>query len=82
MQTIRAKLIVAVAVPLVVLVPAAAVTLSATTSTRRTSEAVARSADILHAGERLLLAAAESQTGVRGFLITGEERFLESWNTG
>jgi methyl-accepting chemotaxis protein len=82
MQTIRAKLILALIVPLVVLVPAAAITLSATTSSRRTSEAVAQSADILHAGESLLLAAVESQTGVRGFLITGEERFLEPWNNG
>ena len=82
MQTIQAKLMVALVVPLVVLVPAAATTLSATTSSRRTSEEVARSADILHAGERLVLAAVDSETGVRGFVITGDERFLEPWNSG
>jgi len=82
MQTIRAKLILALVVPLVVLVPASAITLSAMTSSRQTSEAVAHSTDILHAGERLLVAALESQTGVRGFVITGEERFLEPWNDG
>jgi methyl-accepting chemotaxis protein len=82
MQTIRAKLILALVVPLVVLVPAAAITLSAATSSRHTSESVARSTDILLSAERLLLAAVDSETGVRGFLITGEERFLEPWNTG
>lgn len=82
MQTIRAKMMLALIVPLAVLVPVAAVTLSATNSSRKTSDAVDRSADILQGGQRLLLAAIDSETGVRGFLITGDDRFLEPWNTG
>lgn len=82
MQTIRAKMMLALIVPLALLVPVAAVTLSATNSSRNTSESVARSADILRDGQRLLLAAIDSETGVRGFLITGDDRFLEPWNKG
>lgn len=82
MRTIRAKMMLALIVPLAVLVPVAAVTLAATNSSRDTSDAVARSADILQGGQRLLLAAIDSETGVRGFLITGDDRFLEPWNTG
>jgi methyl-accepting chemotaxis protein len=82
MQTIRAKLILAVIVPLVVLVPVSAVTIAATNSSHQTSAAVNRSTDILQAGQRLLLAAVDSETGVRGFVITGDDRFLEPWNNG
>ncbi|MCA1846670.1 MAG: CHASE3 domain-containing protein, partial [Actinobacteria bacterium] len=82
MQTIRAKLILAVIVPLVVLVPVAAVTIAATSSSHGTSAAVNRSTDILQAGQRLLLAAVDSETGVRGFVITGDDRFLDPWNNG
>jgi methyl-accepting chemotaxis protein len=82
MQTIRAKLILALIVPLVVLVPVAAVTLSATNSSHRTSEAVERSADILQGAQRLVLAAVDSETGLRGYIITADEVFLEPYNAG
>ncbi|MCA1844478.1 MAG: CHASE3 domain-containing protein, partial [Actinobacteria bacterium] len=82
MKTIRAKMIMALIVPLVVLVPVAAVTLSATNSSHRTSEAVERSADILQGAQRLVLAAVDSETGLRGYIITADEAFLEPYNAG
>ncbi|HEV7863872.1 MAG TPA: methyl-accepting chemotaxis protein [Acidimicrobiia bacterium] len=82
MQSIRAKMILALVVPIVVLIPVAAVTLRAADSSRQTSEAVQRSSDILRSGDRLLLAASDSETGERGFVITGNESFLEPWNNG
>jgi methyl-accepting chemotaxis protein len=82
MQTIRAKMIMALVVPIVVLVPVAAVSLAATNSSRDTSRAVQRSADILQSAQRLLLAAVDAETGTRGFVITRDDKFLEPWTTG
>ncbi|HET9771069.1 MAG TPA: CHASE3 domain-containing protein, partial [Acidimicrobiia bacterium] len=82
MQTIRAKMILALIVPVVVLVPVTVITVSATQTTHRASEAVRRSADLLQGAQRLLLAAVDSETGVRGFIVTGDDRFLEPWNNG
>jgi methyl-accepting chemotaxis protein len=82
MQTIRSKMILALVVPLVVLLPVAVVTLAATNSSRHTSLAAERSADILQGGQRLLLAAVDSETGIRGFVITHDDVFLEPYNAG
>jgi methyl-accepting chemotaxis protein len=82
MHTIRAKMILALVVPIAVLVPVAAVILSATSTSHDTSRAVQRSSDILRSGYRLLLAAVDSETGQRGFVITGDDTFLEPWNRG
>jgi methyl-accepting chemotaxis protein len=82
MRTIRSKLVLAVVVPVVVLVPTAAVTLAATNSSHHTSQAVERSADILTSSQRLLLAAVNSETGLRGFIITADNAFLEPYTGG
>ncbi|HEY0397326.1 MAG TPA: CHASE3 domain-containing protein, partial [Acidimicrobiia bacterium] len=82
MQTIRSKMILALVVPIAVLLPVAAVTLAATNSSRQTSKAVGRSSDILESAQRLLLAAVDSETGVRGFVITHDDVFLEPYNVG
>jgi methyl-accepting chemotaxis protein len=82
MQTIRTKMILAMIVPLAVLVPVAALTLSATNSSNRTSDAVERSADVLQGAQRLVLAAVDSETGLRGYIITADEVFLEPYNAG
>src|SRR5438105_1406814 len=82
MQSIRAKMILALVVPIVVLVPVTAITVAATNSTRRTSQAVERSADILESSQRLLLAAVDSETGVRGYIITADPVFLAPYNAG
>jgi methyl-accepting chemotaxis protein len=82
MQTIRSKMILALVVPIAVLLPVAAVTLAATNSSRHTSKAVGRSSDILESAQRLLLAAVDSETGVRGFVITHDDAFLEPYNAG
>ncbi len=82
MQTIRAKMILALIVPIVVLVPVAAITVSATETTHEAAGAVRRSADLLLGAQRLLVAAVDSETGVRGFIVSGDDRFLEPWNDG
>jgi len=82
MQSIRAKMILALVVPIVVLVPVAAITVWATNTSRHTSKAVERSADILQAAQRLLLAAVDSETGVRGYIITSDPAFLQPYNAG
>src|SRR5581483_4589608 len=82
MKSIRAKMILALVVPIVVLIPVAALTLSATNTSRSTSRAVERSADVLQSAQRLLLAAVDSETGVRGYIITADPAFLEPYNSG
>ena len=82
MQSIRAKMILALVVPIVVLIPVAAITVAATNSSRHTSQAVERSADILEAAQRLLLAAVDSETGIRGYIITADPAFLDPYNAG
>lgn len=82
MRTIRSKLILALVVPLVVLVPMAALTVAATASSHRTSRAVERSADVLDSARRLVLAAVDTETGVRGYIITADNAFLEPYNGG
>ncbi|HZQ78981.1 MAG TPA: methyl-accepting chemotaxis protein [Acidimicrobiia bacterium] len=82
MQTIRSKMILALVVPIAVLVPVAALTAAATTSTHRASRAVQRSADILDSSQRLLLAAVDSETGVRGYIITADTNFLGPYDKG
>ncbi|HEV7534426.1 MAG TPA: CHASE3 domain-containing protein, partial [Acidimicrobiia bacterium] len=82
MQTIRSKMIAALVLPIAVLVPVAVVTVAAATSSHRTSRAVQRSADILASAQRLLLAAVDSETGVRGYVITSDNAFLDPYNKG
>ena len=82
MQTIRWKMILALVVPLVVLVPTAALAVAATGSSHDTARNVERSADILQAAQRLLLAAVDSETGVRGYIITADPAFLEPYTGG
>src|SRR4051794_38691783 len=82
MQTIRSKMIAALVLPIAVLVPVAMVTVAAATSSHRTSRAVQGSADILASAQRLLLAAVDSETGVRGYVITSDNAFLDPYNKG
>ena len=79
---IRSKLILALVVPLIVLLPVAAATVAATSSSHRTSKAVERSADILESAQRLLLAAVNTETGVRGYIITADNAFLAPYTQG
>jgi methyl-accepting chemotaxis protein len=82
LTTMRRKLILVLLVPLVVLVPVAALTVGATGSSRRTSRAVEHSADVLASAQRLLLAAVDSETGVRGYIITADNAFLAPYTVG
>src|SRR5438067_10068123 len=82
MQTIRSKMILALVVPLAVLVPVAALTVAATSSSHGASRAVEDWADILGSAQRLLLAAVDSETGVRGYIVTADNAFLEPYARG
>jgi signal transduction histidine kinase len=50
------------------------------TDLRRTGELERRSQEVLVAANTLERLIVDLETGVRGFLITGDERFLEPWN--
>ena len=63
LTTIRSKLVLTLLVPLVVLVPVALFQLAATRSSRHTSVALARSADVLQSTQKMLLGAVDSETG-------------------
>jgi signal transduction histidine kinase len=56
-----------------------AVLLSSVADLRRAEERATRSQEVLVTANRLERLAVDLETGQRGFVITGEERFLEPW---
>lgn len=57
----------------------AAIIYRAIATTSQTSERIARSGEIRAAGERLVELISAAQSGERGFLLTGNERFLDPY---
>jgi diguanylate cyclase (GGDEF)-like protein len=80
--SLRSKILVIMALPLVVLVIATAALF---TSRRQTTEALAHERDAvsLRDGlERVLVDLTDAETGTRGYVLTGEATFLEPYTRG
>ena len=76
---LRRKGLVVVSLPLVALLAESAVLLSVTVQRERANEALQASTDLRSSTQRLLTSLVDAETGVRGFLATGDERFLDTY---
>ena len=61
------------------LVAGAAIMLTAVADQHDSAERVHRSQEVLNAANRMERLVVDLETGVRGFLLTGQQRFLEPW---
>jgi methyl-accepting chemotaxis protein len=82
MKSLRAKLLVGFLVPLGLLVPTALAILNAQSSARGAAGDVQSTQEVLRLANQVMRASVDSETGVRGFIITGLEPFLEPYNQG
>ena len=77
---LRRKGLVVVSLPLVVLVAESALLLGVTAQRDRANDALGQSTDVRTSAQQLLTLLVDAETGVRGFLATGEEGFLEPYD--
>jgi methyl-accepting chemotaxis protein len=82
MTTLRGKLLLGFLVPLVVFAPVAIVILLAESNARSASDDLARIEDRLRYTNGAIRASIDSETGMRGFLLTDDPAFLEPYNQG
>jgi CHASE3 domain sensor protein/anti-anti-sigma regulatory factor len=75
--TIRTKILAGYLVLLAAMAAVGLVAIVGSAEVQRGYAEVQRRVDLARAGDRLLAAAVSTDTAVRGFLIAGEERFLE-----
>jgi len=80
--TMAQRLAAGLVLPLATLLAIGVVTYRNTTSLVETSRRVAHTHAVLEKLEALLAAATDAETGQRGFLLTGDERFLEPYVAG
>ena len=80
--TIRTKLVLGFTVPLVILVALGVVTYQTTESLVQTEHWVAHTHEVLGGLEQVLSDLKDTETGQRGFVITGQERYLEPYHSG
>jgi signal transduction histidine kinase len=73
------RMLVASALLAVIVGAAFAVLLSSVADLRRAEQRATRSHDVLATANRLERLAVDLETGQRGFVITGQERYLEPW---
>ena len=66
----------------VVLLVGAALSVHANVTLRADRELVVHSHRVIEAGQDLLSGASDAETGQRGYLITGEKRYLEPYGAG
>lgn len=82
MTTLRGRLLLGFLVPLVVFAPVAIVILVAESNARGASADLEHVQDELRYTNLVGRASIDSETGMRGYLLTGDERFLEPYNEG
>ena len=68
-----------VSLPLLALLAESAVLLQVTVQRDRTNDALQESTDLRSSTQRLLTSLVDAETGVRGFLATDDERFLDPY---
>jgi len=79
---IRTNILLAFAVPTLVLIVTGVVLFRALTQSLDTSDRVRHSQQVIGQGNRLLLSVVDAETGQRGFVITRQERFLAPFTEG
>jgi diguanylate cyclase (GGDEF)-like protein len=80
--SLRAKTLALAAIPLVALAIAVVLAVGAQEETARTSADVDRSTSVRHRLSETQESLAEAEAGVRGYLLTGRESFLEQYDRG
>ena len=78
-MNIRTKLLIGFGIPAVITLLASVVIFSALAETNRTNERSAHAQAVIASGQGLLNAADGAVAGVRGYVITGDESFLASY---
>ena len=76
---LRHKGLVVVSLPLVALMVESAVLLRVTVQRDHAAVALEESTDLRTSTQRLLTSLLDAETGIRGFLTTGDERFLDPY---
>ena len=79
---IKTKLIVGFAAPLALLIAVATVSLSITSSLQDANKWVDHTHNVIREGNAVLGSAVDMETGMRGYLLAGQEQFLEPYNGG
>ncbi|MEN3356227.1 MAG: hypothetical protein V7637_209 [Mycobacteriales bacterium] len=79
---IRVKILVAFAVPTAVTLIICVLLLRTLTQTRHYSERVRHTGEVIAAANLLVREAVDAETGMRGYVITGEDSFLEPYRAG
>jgi methyl-accepting chemotaxis protein len=79
---IRRKILLAFGVPTLATVIMGVVLFQGTTQNLRTADRVRHAEDVIGSAHALFAAAIDAETGVRGFVITSRETFLEPFNDG
>jgi methyl-accepting chemotaxis protein len=79
---IRAKILVAFAVPTVVTLVICVLLLRALAETRHYSERVQHTGEVVAAANLLVREAVDAESGMRGYVITGQDSFLEPYRGG
>jgi methyl-accepting chemotaxis protein len=81
-MTIRSKVLAAFGVPTAVTLVISAVLFGALTQSLSTSDQVRRTEQVIAGANQLIKSAVDAETGVRGFIITRNESFLEPFTQG
>ena len=79
-HSVRARMVLAFA-PAVIAVVLAIVVVDSVLRLQRTSALVAQTHELITRGYALLSTLQDAETGQRGYVITGEERYLEPYNS-
>ncbi|MEM1070027.1 MAG: CHASE3 domain-containing protein, partial [Planctomycetota bacterium] len=79
---VRSKLILGFMLPLVLFVGVAFTSLKVIKDIRFANDWVDHSHQVIRAGNEILTAAVDMETGVRGYLLAGKEEFLEPYVSG
>lgn len=78
----RTRVLVGISIPLVLTVILGAVSLTSLTSISNTAERVDHTHTVLAKADSIVSAAVDMETGMRGFLLAGQNSFLNPYNTG
>jgi methyl-accepting chemotaxis protein len=79
---IRPKILLGFAVPTLVTLVTSVLLFRALAQTEHTSERVRHTGEVIAAAHQLVRAAVDAESGMRGYVITGDDSFLDPYRTG
>ena len=81
-STLSRRCLLTAAIPLIMMLVIGAVALINLSRIDRTQGWVDHTQDVLHSAEQIVLSAVNMETGLRGYLLAGQEQFLEPFYGG